>query len=144
VLLAGGGLAVRLSSRRVVLRRRRLWGHEVAVPTLTSPDDAAAAAEQTDGPDGPDRAARESAEADDDTPFFTDRDRVGKLLADGGGYLRQQAIVRATGWSKSKVSRLLSEMAEDGQVTKITVGRENVIALPGHEPQITDSPFEDR
>lgn len=57
------------------------------------------------------------------------------LLEEHDGRVRQSRIVEASDWSKSKVSRLLSTMETEGHVEKVTVGRENVIALPGEEPE---------
>lgn len=67
-----------------------------------------------------------------DTPaeFLSDEGRVVQLLVENGGRIRQHRITDDTGWSKSKVSRILSRMCEDGTVEKITIGRENVIILP--------------
>ncbi len=75
--------------------------------------------------------------------LLSDEDRVERLLEQEGGRMRQSAIVEETDWSKSKVSMVLSEMEEEGQVSKLRIGRENVIALPGEEPGAADSPFED-
>lgn len=61
---------------------------------------------------------------------------VERLLARHDGRLKQSAIVDRTGWSKSKVSRLLTRMADDGRVVKVQVGRENVIYLDGAEPRV--------
>ncbi|QLG64127.1 MarR family transcriptional regulator [Halorarum salinum] len=73
--------------------------------------------------------------------MLSNEDAVLAVLRRNGGRVRQSAIVRETGWSKSKVSRVLSRMADDGRVTKINVGRGNVITLPGEEPDGADSPF---
>lgn len=75
--------------------------------------------------------------------LLSDADRVKSLLEDHGGRMRQSAIVEATDWSKSKVSMLLSEMEDDDEITKLRVGRENIVSLPGHEPDAAASPFED-
>ncbi|ESP88134.1 helix-turn-helix transcriptional regulator [Candidatus Halobonum tyrrellensis] len=77
-----------------------------------------------------------AAEPDDETVV------VG-LLEANGGRLPQTEVVGGTDWSKSKVSRVLSRMDERGEVTKIDVGRGNVITLPGEEPPGAASPFED-
>lgn len=57
--------------------------------------------------------------------------------------MRQVNIVEETGWSKSKVSMLLSEMEEKDLLSKLCIGRENVVALPGYELDAADSSFED-
>ena len=38
---------------------------------------------------------------------------------------------------------LLSEMEDDGDISKLRVGRENIISLAGNEPEAAGSPFED-
>jgi len=75
--------------------------------------------------------------------IVSDRDRVTTLLSDNGGRMKQVRIVEETEWSKSKVSMLLSEMEEDGEISKLRVGRENIISLSGHEPDAAGSPFDD-
>lgn len=65
--------------------------------------------------------------------LLTDADRVRHLLDRHGGRTKQSTIVEETEWSKAKVSRLLSAMADDGEIQKISIGRENLIALDGHE-----------
>lgn len=74
---------------------------------------------------------------------LTDEDHIQRLLTEHGGRMHQSDIVSETGWSKSKVSRLLSRMEDDGQITKISVGRENLITRPGDEPKHAGSAFED-
>ncbi|WP_313692041.1 helix-turn-helix transcriptional regulator [Halorarum halobium] len=73
--------------------------------------------------------------------MLSNEDAVLAVLRRNGGRVRQSALVDETGWSKSKVSRVLSRMDDAGQVTKINVGRGNVITLPGEEPEGADSPF---
>jgi len=67
---------------------------------------------------------------EDEEPLLADEDRIERLLADSGGRMRQQAIAEALDWSRSKTSRVLGRMDEAGQVRKLQLGRENVIALP--------------
>ncbi|WP_126661522.1 helix-turn-helix transcriptional regulator [Haloterrigena salifodinae] len=78
-----------------------------------------------------------------DEELLTDEDRVVKLIRENGGRMKQVNIVEETGWSKSKVSMLLSDMEEDGTISKLRVGRENIISLDGFEPEATKSPFEE-
>jgi len=105
----------------------------------TPPDDAAEAA----------GAAAEPATTDTepapipDEELLSDNDRVLKLLEDNGGRMKQVNIVDETEWSKSKVSMLLSEMEDEGDISKLRVGRENIISLSGHEPEAAGSPFDD-
>lgn len=74
---------------------------------------------------------------------LTDEDHIQQLLTEHGGRMHQSDIVTETGWSKSKVSRLLSRMEDDEQITKISVGRENLITRPGDEPKHAGSALED-
>ncbi|SFS07803.1 hypothetical protein SAMN05216559_3295 [Halomicrobium zhouii] len=78
-----------------------------------------------------------------DEELLSDNDRVLKLLEDNGGRMKQVNIVDETEWSKSKVSMLLSEMEDEGDISKLRVGRENIISLSGHEPEAAGSPFDD-
>lgn len=78
-----------------------------------------------------------------DVDLQSDEDRIVDLLEANGGRMQQTTIVEETGWSKSKVSTLLSEMAEEGLVSKLRVGRENIVSLAGHEPAAAGSPFDD-
>lgn len=75
---------------------------------------------------------------------LSDEARVFKLLDQHDGQLRQSAVVEETGWSKSKVSRVLSRMADEGDIEKINIGRENIVTRPDAVPEHAKSPFEDR
>jgi len=89
-------------------------------------------------------AAAESTEpAVPDEELLTDEDRVIQMLEASGGRMKQANIVDETGWSKSKVSMLLSDMEEEGDISKLWVGRENIVSLKGHEPDDSGSPFDD-
>jgi uncharacterized membrane protein len=73
----------------------------------------------------------------------TDDQHVVKLLEAHDGRMKQTTIVDETDWSKSKVSMLLSDMEENGEISKLRVGRENIISLAGSEPDAAGSPFEE-
>lgn len=75
---------------------------------------------------------------------LTDEERVHRLLESNEGRMRQTHIVEETEWSKSKVSMLLSEMEAEGSITKLRIGRENIISHPDSEPDATRSPLESR
>ncbi|MFC7156328.1 helix-turn-helix domain-containing protein [Halomarina halobia] len=99
----------------------------------SGPAGGAATAEAADG----------AGEAEAVPEPLTNEDRIMRLLDENGGRLRQADIVDNTDWSKSKVSRLLSRMEENGEVRKISIGRENLIARPGDEPESARSPFDE-
>ena len=112
----------------------------------------AATASATGGTEQPSTTSSGDAMADTDTPdepavpdeeLLTDSDRVRKLLEENGGRMKQVDIVDSTDWSKSKVSMLLSDMEDDGDISKLRVGRENIISLAGQEPDAAGSPFDD-
>ena len=78
-----------------------------------------------------------------DAELQSDDERVITLLEEHDGRMRQVDIVSNTDWSKSKVSMLLSEMEDEGLISKLRVGRENIVSLAGHEPDAAKSPFDD-
>lgn len=53
-----------------------------------------------------------------------------ELLESNEGRMEQTEIVATTEWSRSTVSRVLSEMESDNLIHKIPLGRTNVITLP--------------
>lgn len=103
-------------------------------------DTTAVDAEREDSADEPD-ASPEPAVSDAD--LRSDADHIEELLEANGGRMQQGDIVSETDWSKSKVSTLLSEMTEEGRVSKLRVGRENIVSLAGHEPEAVGSPFDE-
>jgi hypothetical protein len=105
----------------------------------TTPASDAGAGETADGSEGPDEGASHPiAEGE----FLSDEERVVALLESQGGRMKQVDIVDQTDWSKSKVSMLLSDMESEGTVSKLRVGRENIVSLAGHEPDAAGSPFD--
>jgi uncharacterized membrane protein len=96
----------------------------------------------TSGSAATESATNPAEPAVSDEELLTDEARVKKLLRENGGRMKQVNIVDETGWSKSKVSMLLSEMEEDGEISKLRVGRENIISLDGHEPDAAGSPLD--
>jgi Uncharacterized membrane-associated protein/domain len=105
-------------------------------PAPTADDDpradgAAADPEPTGESDGADESEDEDeAESEPDPELLADDERVERLLEQNDGRMKQAAIVEETGWSDAKVSQLLSSMADEGQVEKLRLGRENLISLP--------------
>jgi len=79
------------------------------------------------------RQRADGDEGDGDATIVTDGDRVVQLLEDSGGQLKQTAVAAECDWSASKTSRVLSDLAEEGRVEKLRLGRENVISLPDEE-----------
>jgi hypothetical protein len=104
---------------------------------------AAVRGEDDDGGAGATAAPETPEPAVAEEELLTDEDRVVGLLEENGGRMKQVDIVEETGWSKSKVSMLLSDMEDDGEISKLRVGRENIVSLAGHEPDAAGSPHED-
>ncbi len=95
---------------------------------------------QTESLQVPTEVSEEQAE--EDTEELSDEELVIELLEANDGRMKQGMIVDETNWSKSKVSMLLSEMEDEELISKLRVGRENIISLPGHEPDAVGSPFD--
>ncbi|MFB6157335.1 MAG: helix-turn-helix domain-containing protein [Haloferacaceae archaeon] len=141
--LVGGGLVVALVAAAAGYRWAGRRGPER--PAASTDGGGRTAAERPD-PD----AETADASADEPTPSevagpptaLSNEERVLRLLDEHDGRMRQSEVVAGTDWSKAKVSRVLSTMEGEGTVTKIDVGRENVIARPGEAPSGADPPFE--
>ena len=131
-----GGVASRAKTAAGELRGR--GGAAVAALAGRRPDPEPSASPAS-APDTP--QPNDVSELDLET--MAKEDAVRAVLAANGGRMRQSEVVDETGWSKATVSRVLSRMADDDEVTKINVGRGNVVALPGAEPPGVGSPFEE-
>jgi len=95
-----------------------------------------------DRPPEPDPTTGPEAEPDE-PESKTDQELIVDILESNEGRMKQARIVDETGWSKSKVSMLLSEMEDDEEISKLRVGRENIISLSGNEPEAAGSPFDE-
>lgn len=71
--------------------------------------------------------------------FMTDQEKIRHLVRSNGGRMKQSAIVDSVDWSKAKVSRLLADLEDEGEITKLRLGRENLICLQGQEPPASKS-----
>jgi len=84
----------------------------------------------------------DGTEPQKDLSLLADDERVLRLLERNGGRMRQAKIVSETKWSDAKVSQLLSSMADDGEIEKLRIGRENLISLPNVDA-LNGSPTDD-
>jgi len=121
--------------------RSGVFGGAAATATDDGGDDEGAATAAETGGGGAAASATEPSIPDEE--LLSDEDRVMGLLDERGGRMKQVEIVEETGWSKSKVSMLLSEMEAEGEISKLRVGRENIISKKGMEPEAAGSPFEE-
>ena len=112
----------------------------IGIAVLLRRNDSIAVRERVlpdDGDDGDAAGAAPTAEPVDTDPpeedlsLLADDERVERLLERNGGRMKQAAIVEETNWSDAKVSQLLSSMADEDRVSKLRIGRENLITLPG-------------
>lgn len=61
--------------------------------------------------------------------ILSDEDRVKNLLKGQNGRMYQKEIVATVGWSDAKVSLLLSDMADEGEIHALRIGRDRIISL---------------
>ena len=122
----------------------RRWGSSIRDEIHTGGESAdESSIGSVDDPAETEKPAPETAaEPDRDGTELSDRDVVVDILEENDGRMKQARIVDSTEWSKSKVSMLLSEMEDEGDISKLRVGRENIISLRGNEPDAASSPFD--
>lgn len=72
----------------------------------------------------------------DGTTLMTDAERVIRLLIAHNGSMHQSSVVSATEWSSAKVSRVLQRMEQRGDITRVRVGRSNVVFLGDVEAEL--------
>lgn len=73
----------------------------------------------------------------DDMYLFPD-ERVLVLLDERNGRVWQGDVVDETGFSKAKVSKLLTEMEDDGEISRYWKDGKKVVTLPGMGPESLD------
>ncbi|WP_276248707.1 MarR family transcriptional regulator [Haladaptatus sp. YSMS36] len=85
-------------------------------------------------PETPATPPEPTPQASASSEFTSDADRICELLSTYGGRMKQADVISETSWSKATVSRKLSKMELDGIISRVRVGRENVVFLAGYEP----------
>lgn len=73
---------------------------------------------------------RDQNEQSDRTFADDQQSDIYRLLLESGGRLRQQEVVAGTEMSPSQTSKTLSAMEVNGDVVRVTVGREKIVCLP--------------
>lgn len=76
---------------------------------------------------------------DGDGPPLTKEEEVCRILRDHDGRMKQSRLVEHTEWSQATVSRLLTKLEQEGTVTKLRSGRENIVELRGVETESPDA-----
>lgn len=73
---------------------------------------------------------------DGEGPPLTKEEEICRLLREHAGRMKQSQLVERTDWSQATVSRLLTRLEQEGTVTKLRVGRENIVEL--RDPESTE------
>lgn len=68
--------------------------------------------------------------------LLSDEEYILSAIHTANGRVWQSTLCEELNWSKSKVSRLLTQLEENGKISKRRVGRKNAICLPEREPDI--------
>ncbi len=134
VPLAAGGLGIVVVLAGVYLWNRNREDDRESPPAPGGPASGDGGVEAEDAGDEPEPSDEGAEEETVDPELLSDEERVLHLLERNGGRMKQANIVTETGWSNAKVSQLLSAMADEGEVEKLRIGRENLISLPDEEP----------
>jgi|GEM_PF-4697121 len=71
---------------------------------------------------------------------MSDDKRVLSMIESEGGRMKQKHVVEETGWSEAKVSKLTSRMEDDGRITKIRLGRENILETTDEKEDDNEEP----
>ncbi|MDY6964589.1 MAG: hypothetical protein SVM80_01290 [Halobacteriota archaeon] len=75
------------------------------------------------------RYKRPKEDAVEEEIIISDEEKIKRLIMKMGGEMYQSDIVIETGFSKSKVSNLVTKIQRDGEAEKIKIGRRNLIRL---------------
>lgn len=78
-----------------------------------------------------------------DERALTNEERVLQVLRENAGTLWQSQFISETGWSTSKVSRVLCELDDDNTVYRVQRGRQNLVCLPDSRPDVTPEEFDE-
>jgi hypothetical protein len=108
----------------------------VDAPSPGRSADRSTTAASGSGDAGGDAGGRSDTARPPDVPdaVISDEERVLNAIEEADGRLPQQTLVQQFDWSKSKVSRVTSRLADRDELIKLQVGRRNLLVLPGEEP----------
>lgn len=76
---------------------------------------------------------------DGNGPPLTKEEEICRILDEHDGRMKQSRLVDHTEWSQATVSRLLTKLEQEGTVTKLRSGRENIVELRGVESESPDA-----
>lgn len=125
------------------IRRGSEAGSEA--PTATATETGTETATATDaGSTGVGEATSTPADgstAAGEAAVLTNEERVHRLLSEQDGRMLQNDMVQGGDWSKATVSRVLSKMESSGAVTRVDVGKGNLVTLPAEAPENASPEF---
>ncbi|SDE92764.1 helix-turn-helix transcriptional regulator [Halorientalis regularis] len=133
ILPALGGAALALVLAVGWYGHGRWWGESSTTDDGLPGDGTATTPPDADRDDAGETVG-ETAEKSPDDPreeLLTDEERVLRLLEAEGGRMKQQDLIAAVDWSRTKASDVVNEMHEAERIEVYRLGRENVLALPG-------------
>lgn len=87
-------------------------------------------------------AALRGCEALADALCDREREVLATVVRDGG-HAHQKDVVEALDIGRDHVARHIDSLADGGHLQKVSLGRENVLFLPGCEPEILQSTLEE-
>lgn len=133
--LGGAGMILALLALALLVSYRREWP-----PAVDTVEQATALFAGPDPAEPEATSPAEAAESPGDDPMsdpalLSDEELVTALIDQHGGRMKQATIVEETDWSNAKVSQLLSQMANDGEIEKLRIGRENLISIQDEPDQ---------
>lgn len=102
----------------------------IQLPSVTGSNAAATDPHRDRGEFDLQQDGDQAGERENIDTLLSDEERVMALIEARDGRMKQADIVTETDWSNAKVSQLLSQMADDGEIEKLRIGRENLIRLP--------------
>lgn len=70
--------------------------------------------------------------------LLSNEERVLHLLEQRGGRVKQQEVVSELDWTEAKTSQVVSGLRENGEVEVFRIGRENVLALPTEDGEVSE------
>lgn len=99
-----------------------------------------------DSPDEPrpapptdDPVSEPAPERDTEGLPLTKEEEICRLLREHEGRMKQSQLVDRTEWSQATVSRLVSKLENEGTITKLRSGRENIVELRTPESESPDA-----
>lgn len=130
VLIVGGG------ALGWKVMQRYAGGREPDGASAASTDPMSTETPAESEPPVPETASVAPDASDGDEPPLTKEEEVCRLLREHAGRMKQSKLVEETEWSQATVSRLLTQLEQEGRVTKLRAGRENIVEL--RDPDSTE------